>query len=112
MIDRTAPFPMDWNAWRVLWGAWLAEQEANGTLTRSSFRFPGKNFLADEILGVWRVEGRTAELSETTFPSLEPGSRGAHHRFVGVTFGTGAGMEAGGVAGTFEELERALGISS
>ena len=108
--QRAEPFPVPWDDWRPLWQAWLARQLEHGTFAPTAWRFPGKNFLADEILGTWSVAGRNVELSEVTFPSLEPGTRGERRRYVGVTFGTGAGADSGPVVGTFVELEQALGL--
>lgn len=106
-----APFPIDWNVWRDVWNSWLQEQLDSGTFTRSSYKFPPANFLADEVLGVWRVNGRTVELSEVTFPDLA-GPRRPHGRarFVGITYGQASGNVSGGVVSTFRELERELGI--
>jgi len=117
--DREARFPTDWSEWRPMWEAWIAAQLESGRLTRSGYRFPPANFLADEVLGVYGVRGpngtgRTVELSEVTFPDL---SESAHRRgrpqmarYVGVTFGQASGTESGGIAATFAELERALSL--
>ena len=107
------PFPLEWTAWRALWREWIGARLADGTLTRSSYRFPPPNFLADEVLGVFGVprgdgSGRTVELSEVTFPALDGSRRDA--RYVGITFGAASGIEPGGVARTFAELETVLGI--
>lgn len=110
MQDKTEPFPLEWNAWREQWAAWLAEQREAGTLRPTSFRFPGKNFLADEVLGTWSVNGRNVELSEVTFPALGERPR-RDVRYVGVTYGTGADAD-GAVVPTFAELERELGITA
>jgi hypothetical protein len=110
MIDRSAQFPTAWDEWRPKWDEWLAVQLEAGTFKRCSFKFPPANFLADEILGVWSVDGRNVELSEVTFPDLEPGRHGQTRRYIGITFGTGAGTQSGGIASTFDELERALSI--
>jgi hypothetical protein len=117
-INRTEPFPVDWNAWRELWKAWVDEQTtpvrgAQGhpaVFQPTSWRFPGKNFLADEVLGTWSVNGRNVELSEVTFPALGERPR-RDERLVGVTFGTGAGSDEGAVCRTFAELEEMLGLN-
>lgn len=100
--DRHAELPMDWDQWRQLWAAWKADHADQ--LQRSSFRFPAKNIMADEVLGVWRIAGRTVELSEVTFL----GARG-----IGITFGEGSGtwVPENGVVHTFAELEQELGLS-
>jgi hypothetical protein len=104
--DPSAPFPIEWGAWRALWDEWITRQLEAGTLTRSTFRFPPANFLADEVLGVYHAPaiGQTVELSEVTFPDLRPGHRGDRVRYVGLTFGSGSGTVSGGLASTFEEL--------
>lgn len=73
IIDKT-PFPRDWNQWRALWEEWLEVGQFLRSevrfLQRTSYRFEGgKNFLAEEILGVFRDThtGRLFELSESTF---------------------------------------------
>ena len=103
------PFPVDWNEWRKVWSAWRADFAE--TMGRTSFRFPGKNMLADEILGTWSINGRNVELSELTMPDF--GVRPERRlRFVGITFGTGAGSDEpdNPVVATFHELEKELGL--
>jgi hypothetical protein len=112
-MTETTRFPADWTEWRAEWKEWLARQERSQTFTLSTWRFPDKNFLADEVLGVWRVNDRTVELSEVTFPDLsQPPYRAETRRYVGITYGQASGIEDGGLASSFEELERALGIDS
>ena len=104
-------FPVDWTEWRKEWGEWRTAHAAD--LQPTSWNFGPKNFLADEILGSWNVNGRPVELSEVTFPDLSvPGSAysGERNRFVGITFGSSVPETA--LAASFEELERALGIES
>jgi hypothetical protein len=105
------PFPVDWNEWRAEWAAWRNRRAL--AFRPTSYRFPGRNFLADEILDTWRINGRTVELSEVTFPDLRPGPEHRHQtvRYVGLTFSTGSGTDDGtALAGTFGELDRALGL--
>lgn len=111
-------FPLDWNEWREMWADWRADMIDRGRLARSSYRFPPKNFLADEVLGTWRVDGpnggQNVELSEVTFPAL--GRDGQASRYVGVTYGTGAGTctpadygrEGNSLCASFAQLEREL----
>lgn len=100
--DETG-FPVDWNEWRALWSDWRDEHAAE--LRPSKHQFPHqKNLMADEILGVWRINGRNVELSEVVF------TIGETHRYIGLTFSTGAGGETG-LAASFGELEELLGIS-
>lgn len=107
----TTPFPLDWNEWREMWDEWRATRSAD-ILKRSSYKFPGKNFIADEVLGVWGItfpdgSGRAVELSETTFM----GTRG-----IGITYGAGGeryvpsdlGDNRPNVVHTFAELEKEL----
>lgn len=63
---------------------------------------------ADEILGVWEVNGRTVELSEVTMPNLTS-RNGDRVRYIGVTFGTGAESE-GALVANFAQLEKLLGL--
>lgn len=113
MIDRTAPLPAEWNTWCALWTDWFAEQTTAGVLQPTPYRFPGTNFMADEVLGTWSVNGRNVELSEVTFPSLGERPRRTV-RYIGVTFATGRTSGGSGVAlvETFADLERELGITS
>lgn len=105
-IDEREPFPLNYDEWKVLWRQWLADRKAEGTFRPSSWRFPQeKNLLADEVLGVWSINDRNVELSAVTF-TLGPD----HDRYIGVTFGTGAGTDSGGIAETFSELRAILGI--
>ena len=111
-MDKDAAFPVDWNDWRTEWKTWREEHSAD--LKPSSWRFPPKNFMADDVIGVFSISGRNVELSEVTFPDLsKQGSIGSGNRvrYVGVTSDTGAGTENGGLASTFAELERALGLT-
>jgi len=96
--EPTTPLPLDWPQWRTLWAAFRYEQNDWQT---STWRAKGVNFMADEILGVWRIGNRTVELSEVTFL----GSRG-----IGITYVTGAGTEVpeDGVAHSFAELTAIL----
>ena len=107
-MDKTENFPTDWNAWRMMWDDWKAENKTH--LCRTSFKFGGKNLLADEVLGIWRVGDRTVELSEVTFPDCSGHTRDTL-RYIGITYGTGAGTEAGPLVRTFAELEEALKIA-
>lgn len=109
-------FPLDWDQWRTQWDAW--KQDHADRLGRSTFRFPDKNFLADEILGVWSVNGRNVELSEVTFPNLTERDEHGHLirrqvRFIGITFGTGAGCDTPDqpVVRSFAQLEHELGLT-
>lgn len=106
-VDKDAPFPLDWNEWRKQWNEW---KRSETRLLKSNYKFPGKNFIADEVLGVYGISfsdgsGRVVELSETTFM----GTRG-----VGITYASGdqrfVPSEIGGnnVVYTFGELEREL----
>jgi hypothetical protein len=100
-MDKNEPFPLDWNHWRALWNDWKSEHAAG--LRRTSYRFHGKNFMADEILGTWAINGRNVELSEVTFIDT---------RSVGITFGTAAGTDVpdNPIVYTFAELEKELGL--
>jgi hypothetical protein len=112
-MDKNAPFPTDWNEWRAEWREWIGEQTAAGRLTRTSYRFPGRNFMADEILGTYGIPrgdgtGRNVELSEVLW------TVGESVRYVGITYGEGGQRytpsETGGnnLPATFAELETEL----
>jgi hypothetical protein len=61
-------FTLDWDEWQKEWHTWIAHHPE---LTRTRKVIPGKNFLADEIIGTFRLpNGRIVELSEVTFPNL------------------------------------------
>lgn len=110
--QTTTGFPLDWDEWRAEWRDWLAAHR--GQLRPTKVRFPGKNFLADDILGVWEIAGRVVELSEVVFPNLDErdpatGRLLDHQvRMVGLTFMGHGGIEAGPVVHSFAELEDAL----
>jgi hypothetical protein len=107
---NAAGFPTDWDAWHTEWSAWLA---AHPQLTPVPKQIPGRNFLADEILGTFRLpSGRTAELSEVTFPNLVDRDSATgrlldeRRRLVGVTFTDRSNL----VVDSFAELETALAL--
>jgi hypothetical protein len=111
----SAPLPIDWNEWNRLYAAW--RQHNKGRMARlSSYKgFGDKNFMADDVLGVWRIKhaGETVavELSEVTFPDLTKPRSGERARFVGITYHTpekGRWTPESGLAATLEDLEREL----
>lgn len=105
-------FPLDWDQWRKLWTEWLVVNEPK--MKRVAKAFPGKNFLANEILGTWIVGGKLFELSEVVFPNLEDRDPQTGRllegdkRRIGVTFREGDGKDI--VVGSFEDLERVIGL--
>lgn len=109
-MNTATALPLDWDEWRTEWSDWLQRnQDAMHYVSRSPFA--GKNFLADEVLGVWKVNGRTVELSEMTFPNLEDrDERGMlireDRRRIGVTFAD----DETAVVGSFAALEEVLGL--
>lgn len=114
-MNKDTPFPLGWDQWRTQWLAWKDAHTGPGGLlpAHKDVRFPGKNFMADEILGVWKLpSGRHVELSEVTFPDLtKPPTRTDYKRFVGITFMVNGITEAGDVVDTFAALEHALGLA-
>ncbi len=62
-------FPLDWNEWRAEWAEWKNAHDLKRP-RENPWRYKDKNFLADAILGVYRVNGRTVELSEVTMPNF------------------------------------------
>jgi len=114
MTTATEPFPLDWEEWQTAWREWLNAHADDLKPTRE--RFPGKNFMADEVLGTWKIAGRLVELSTFRFPNLEERDDAGRliekeHRSVGITRGIGADSN-GDVAASFAELERMLGIGA
>lgn len=75
------PFPVDWNVWHEEWRAWRKANLGASMQGNTPFRGLGKNFLADAILGVWKVgPDLCVELSELTM------SIGTTTRYVGLTW--------------------------
>lgn len=98
-------FPIDWTEWDKAWHAWTQAH----AMRRSHARFPGKNFLADEVLGVYSMNGRAVELSAVTFPDLGSGSMERKRRYVGITWlGDDGSTINGGLASTFADLDELL----
>lgn len=87
---------------RAEWTVWLDTHRPQ--FAPSSYRFGRKNVLADEILGVWRINGRNVELSEVTFQI------GETRRYVGITWGDAVRTETG-LAASFAELEALLDLA-
>jgi hypothetical protein len=110
MNAETLTLPLDWDEWRTAWMDWrAAHPEVGRSRTRSPFQ--GKNFLADAVLGVYRVNGRTVEMSEVVFPNLSDRDDNGNLirgdcRYIGLTFADGATD----LARSFEDLERILGV--
>jgi hypothetical protein len=103
--------PMDYHDWRKEWNEWKA---ANANYLKDVRRSPfqGKNFLADQILGVWSVNGRIVELSEVVFPNFVERDANGHlmHydvRRIGLTF-----EDDTAVVDSFSELEEVLGLTA
>lgn len=100
-------FAIDYDDWRSEWSAWLAAHP----LKRTRSPFKGRNFLADDILGVFQVGGQAVELSEVTFPNLsDRDSRGRlierQNRMIGITREDGTTD----VVDSFTALETALNL--
>lgn len=115
-VSSSDPFPLDWNEWRTQWNEW--RDNAHGLNHYSHNPFPPKNFLADEVLGVFRVGANIVELSEVTFPNLSDRDENGRlidrrDRYVGITYWIGGetqGCESGGIVSSFAQLETALGL--
>lgn len=108
-------FPIDYDEWVAEWETWKHENSAY--LKPTSVRFPGKNFLADEVLGTWEVNGRVVELSVVIFPNFNERDENGRIldfrvRHIGITYGVGVDFDGGGVVNSFEQLEKELGIVS
>lgn len=122
---RNDTFPIGWDEWRKEWSEWLHAGQKPNTHYRPGLNhygrspFPPKNFLADEVLGVFRIGSKIVELSEITFPNLSERDESGRLiekrvRMVGITYwvnnGEKEGTESGGVVSSFAELEAALGL--
>ena len=105
-MDRTTGLPMDWNEWRVMWEEWREGFETRAGVRRgvTGDPFPGKNMLADEILGTWTLSAagarlRPVELSEVTFMG---------RRIIGITVDGVGTAGQGTTVSTFAELDDVL----
>lgn len=108
-MDTTTELPMDWNQWRAMWDEWREGFETRAGVRRgvAGNPFPGKNMLADEILGTWTLgepgtDGtrlRPVELSEATFMG---------RRIIGVTVDGVGTAGQGTTVSTFAELDNVL----
>jgi hypothetical protein len=111
-MDTTIALPVDWNEWRQVWDEYRTSLEKRYGVRRGvdGNPFPGKNFLADEILGTWTVGqgGRThpVELSEVTFPALDGTSN--RTRYIGVSIDGVGGVGRSELVATFAELDDLL----
>lgn len=94
-------FPIDWNEWRKEWLDWRSTQ----TFNASSVEFGKKNMMADDILGIYDINGVAVELSEVTFTDFGSGSMENKFRQIGITWQHGIN---GGLVESFEELTDAL----
>ena len=109
-IDAEKTFPADWTEWDSQWHAWLDAHK----LPRSGKRIPGRNMLADEVLGTFRMNGHAVELSAVTFPNLSERDENGHlisetHRYVGISwYGEGGRSINGGLVNTFADLDELL----
>lgn len=105
----TTVFPIDWNEWRAEWKEQRSTLRLDGKTSVPRGMFPGRNFLADEVLGVFRTQdGRWVELAEVTFPAL--GRDGVPHRYVGLTFDDGNDSREAVLAESWDELRSLLGV--
>lgn len=101
MTETTTEFPVDWTEWQAQWREWR-DGHAD-VLKKTSFRWPGTNFLADERLGTWSVHGVNVELSIVVF------TIGETKRYVGIVMGGSASPHTA-LASSFAELEKIIGI--
>lgn len=114
----TTTFPMDWDEFDNQFTAWFVGHLRSDRLRRTSFRIPGKNFMADEVMGTYHVagpdgsheSGRNVEIATFVFPAL--GERPHRdERCIGLTFSRGGDdREASPVVRSFAELDEALGF--
>lgn len=102
MTDTDTDFPVEWDVWRAAWREWFDAHKEHFKPT--SFRWPGHNFLADDRLGTWSVNGINVELNDVTF------SIGETRRYIGGVMG-GSVSPHTFLASSFDELEKVLGIA-
>lgn len=114
-MDKSEPLPIDWDKWRRVWDEYRRDLERRYGVRRGvdGDPFPGKNMLADELLGLWTVGQpggeHPVELSEVTFPAFGKRWTGERVRYIGVTI-DGVGLEGRSeLAATLEELDQILG---
>lgn len=112
MPDNEPTFPLEWQQWSDEWRSWILRHST--VLQPAAKAIPGQNFLADEIIGTFRLpSGRVVELSEVTFPNLEKRDPTTGRlldfrvRGVGITW---ADDRTGDVVHSFRELEVTLGL--
>jgi hypothetical protein len=106
-------FALGWPEWETQFNNWVAVYG----LKRSNRGIAGRNFLADEVMGLYKVGADTVELSAVTMPNLsERDANGRlidqRYRYVGITWRahTADGLPSinGGLVETWGELELAL----
>ncbi len=99
------PFKLDWTEWRsVQWRDWFP----SSGLVRTDKKIPGRNLLADDIIGTFTYNGEVVELSEVVMPDfgVRPETKS---RYVGITWlGSNGESVNGGLVESFAELESAL----
>lgn len=108
-------FPIDYVEWKREWTQWR-NKHANQLMNTRHY-FAGRNLLADEVLGTWRIRGVYVELSAVTMPNF--GKRNADNvRYVGISRGNVIGdrlvmdTDLSGVVASWEELDKELGLRS
>jgi hypothetical protein len=102
---ETTMFPADWNEWRSMWNEWKSAH----ALKSSRKRIAGKNFLADEVLGTFEINGQAFELSEVTFPGFGAEDRGKTFRYVGISWWDEGNKNVnGGLVTTFADLDELI----
>lgn len=97
---KNLPFSMAYYVFHSDWNAWLYEHGRKFQRVKNS-PFRGKNMMADEILGVYRVnDEKTVEFSRVDFLGT---------RMVGLTIWNHDGLQP--CASSFLELEQVLGLA-
>lgn len=103
MMSKFDDFPVDYDDFMPLWEDWRLSY-IRKELMPTSWDFGRKNLLADEVLGKWSINGKPVELSAVVF------TIGATRRYIGVTIGGEGDHNETGLAASFDELEKILGI--
>lgn len=104
-------FPTDWNEFETQYNRWRGAIDVAHSVVRlrnSAAKFPGRNMLADEVMGIYKTDAGVVELSAVTFPGFGAEDRGKTFRYIGITWLVDGKNVNGGLVDTFAELESAL----
>lgn len=102
-FDPAEPFPVDHNLWTILWNRWRMANDERLLPLQGRNPFRAKNPMAEDVLGVWTIDGHPTELSAVLMPGeIRPDIQVI--RYVGITR---PDYDAN-IVGSFTELETKL----